>query len=323
MSTLPCLLGTCLSSVLFAQVFQGEQGLLIPPGAPVETRGVTVSEATVTGVGTLGGCRRVERVLINLTHTWVGDVAIFLVSPTGIVLELTSGNGGFGDNWTNTEFRDDATEFIVNGTPPYTGAFRPEGRDNSLGVPYPNDNPLGTFTFENTFAGTNADGVWQLYVDDYVGADVGEILNWEIEFSVGSGLNGLSLSASDETPCAGEPVTLSVGGTVPASATYDWSTGATSPTLTVSPTSETDYSVTVTDGSCEEELTITIDPRTAPTISGPDEVCAGTTVRRSAGAMEGRLARTSTTSCHRLRPPAPGPSLTPTSTADRCCRVAN
>ena len=46
----------------------------------------------------------VSSVLVNFTHTFDGDIDMFLVSPNGQVLELTTDNGGAGDNFTNTVF---------------------------------------------------------------------------------------------------------------------------------------------------------------------------------------------------------------------------
>jgi len=280
-------LGFLLFPVLLnGQVFQGQQNLLVPPDAGSgATQGVTISEATVSGVGTLNDCKRIERVLINITHTWVGDVAIFLISPSGTVLELTSGNGGSNNNWTNTEFRDDAPVNIVDGAAPYIGTFRPEGRQQGLTRPFPNGPPLETFTLANTFAGENADGAWQLYVNDYVGGDVGEILNWELEFSTVASTLDVSLDVSDLTACGGSPVDLEVVGTIPPGATFNWSTAATTSSITVSPSGPTLYRVTVTDGPCEVELQQLIDPQSPPEISGPATSCAGETIRLTASGI--------------------------------------
>ncbi|OAV43115.1 hypothetical protein A3850_000775 [Lewinella sp. 4G2] len=259
---------------MIAQVFVGPSGQVIPPGAPDETRGVTISEVTVTGIGTLSKCSVLERVFINIDHTYVGDVAIFVISPAGTVLELTSGNGGFRDNWRNTTFRDDATINIVNGNPPYTGTFQPEGRQQALEPFFDNGPDLATFTLANTFEGEDADGVWQLYVNDYVAVDVGEIIDWEIEFFVSDVVLTGELQASKPNICAGEEVDLSVVGEVPADATYVWSTGEATPTITVSPTEPTTYAVTVTAEQCELEVDLTITPTETPGIDGEAFLCS-------------------------------------------------
>ncbi|MBC6992936.1 gliding motility-associated C-terminal domain-containing protein [Neolewinella lacunae] len=269
-------------TALWGQVFQGEQNLPIPPNAGSgATVGITVSNANVTGVGTLGGCRTLQRVLINVLHTWTGDVAIFLISPAGTILELTSGNGGAGNNWSNTEFRDDAPTNIVFGGPPYTGSFRPEGRQQSLTPPFSNVPALETFTLAGTFAGENADGNWQLYVNDFVFADIGEILNWELEFSTSSSALDVTLDASATVACPGTPVDLSVVGVIPPGATYSWSTGAATPSISVNPTTPTLYRVTVTDGGCEVELEQLIEPAPALDLGADEEICSGESISLS------------------------------------------
>ncbi len=268
---------------LVGQTFQGQQNIVVPPGAPGQTQGISISLASVSGVGVLGGCTVLESVAFDISHTWVGDVAIFLVSPSGTVLELTSANGGASDNWTGTVFRDDAPINIVNGAAPYTGVFRPEGRQQQTTPPFSNTPALETFTLENTFAGENADGDWQLLVNDFVAADIGVINNWELTFlSSGSGnLNG-TLELSDPVVCAGTPVDITVTGSLPAGVTYDWSTGQTSSSITVSPLVTTTYAVTITDGACDQELDITVDPAIAPVIAGPATVCAGESITLTA-----------------------------------------
>jgi len=126
------------SNLILAQTFNGQGGLLIPPGAPTQTVGITTSIATVTGVGIIGnGCVTIENVTIDLTHTFVGDIAIFVIAPTGQVLELSSSNGGSGDNYINSVFKDNTALFITSGSPPYTGIWRPEGRQQSTTPPFP------------------------------------------------------------------------------------------------------------------------------------------------------------------------------------------
>lgn len=66
-------------------------------------------------------------VRVNITHAWDADLDITLTSPSGTVIELTTDNGGTGDNYSNTIFDQQATTLITAGAPPYTGSFIPEG----------------------------------------------------------------------------------------------------------------------------------------------------------------------------------------------------
>ena len=67
-------------------------------------------------------------VTIDISHTWTSDLDITLTSPSGTVVELTSDNGGNGDNYTATLFDQESTNgSVVDGSAPFTGSFLPEG----------------------------------------------------------------------------------------------------------------------------------------------------------------------------------------------------
>lgn len=270
------------------QTFNGQGGLPVPPGAPGQTVGITTSTATVTGIGVLGqGCSMIEELSLDFTHTWVGDVAIFLIAPSGEVLELSSSNGGAGNDYQVTVFSDDASQFITSGTPPYNGNFRPEGRQTSTDPPYPNTNPLGTFTFQNTFAGVNADGNWTLLINDYVALDVGVLNAWSITFTSGGGPEPTVNLGPDVTICPGQSTTLTAN-VVPSADSYAWSTGATSSSISVSPSSNTTYSVTVTNNGCidADTIQVIVNPNGVNAEAGPNvSICQGnsTTLTGSGG----------------------------------------
>lgn len=255
----------CWSSMAFSQLvtFNGTGNLLIPPGAPAQTAGVTQSPCGVTGVGIIGDCVTIDNVEINLTHSWVGDIGILLIGPGGQVLELSTGNGGAGNDYTNTVFSDLAGDFITTGSPPFSGFFKPEGRVTNLNNPYSNGPALGTHTFASTYDGTNGDGVWSLYINDYVLADIGELISWSITFNIG-GTPPVADAGPDVDACAGQSRTLTATG----GGTYLWSTGGTGPSIAVMPTITTTYTVTVTQPGCgtdTDEVMVTIVP--GPSVS--------------------------------------------------------
>jgi len=51
-------------------------------------------------------------VCLDITHGWDGDLDIFLISPSGLFLPLSTDNGGSGDNYSQTCFTATATTEI-------------------------------------------------------------------------------------------------------------------------------------------------------------------------------------------------------------------
>ncbi|MDA8686722.1 thrombospondin type 3 repeat-containing protein, partial [Robiginitalea sp.] len=88
------------------------------------------------------------------------------------------------------------------------------------------------------------------------------------------GAPDFTLSASETEICAGTEVTLSTS--APEGSTFVWSTGETGATVTVSPTTSTDYVVDVTQNgiTCQQTITINIlDPPAAPVSGGDVSEC--------------------------------------------------
>jgi hypothetical protein len=82
--------------------------------------------------------------------------------------------------------------------------------------------------------------------------------------------------AGDDLICEGESVTLTASG----ASSYLWNTGATSPSITVSPTISTTYTVTATDGngcSAAVSKTVSVSQKPVITITGNNNICTGGT----------------------------------------------
>lgn len=84
-------------------------------------------------------------VQVYILHAWVNDVNLYLLGPDGVTeVELTTGNGGSGDNYYYTVFDQAALTSITSGTPPFSGTYRPEGDlDDFVGL-----NSAGDWTIE-------------------------------------------------------------------------------------------------------------------------------------------------------------------------------
>jgi len=101
-------------------------------------------------------------VLVNITHTWDGDLDIWLEGPGGNRVQLVLNDIAVsGDNFINTIFDDEATTPFTDGTPPFTGSFIPL-------------EPL------NMFDGSSCMGTWALVVYDNNSGDVGSIDNFTL-----------------------------------------------------------------------------------------------------------------------------------------------
>ena len=83
-----------------------------------------------------------ETVCLNLTHTWLADLTIQIVSPDGTIRTLASGIGGGEDNMFGTCFNADAANGIQTGSAPFTGTFKPMGQ---MGGVNNGQNPNGTW----------------------------------------------------------------------------------------------------------------------------------------------------------------------------------
>ena len=88
---------------------------------------------------------------------------------------------------------------------------------------------------------------------------------------------------NDTTVCAGNSVTIDAGNS---GSTYLWSNGATTQSITVSPSSTTIYSVTVTSSagcSGSDSKTVTVSPALSVNLGNDTTICAGNSVTIDAG----------------------------------------
>ena len=157
-----------------AQTFSTFGGLIPDDGTNVRFN------IPVTGLPTsIDSSFGLESVCINLIHPYTSDLHIFLVAPDSTYIELTTENGGSGDNYWNTCFVDTVPNFITNGNAPFTGDFRPES-------------PL-----YNVNNGQDPNQTWQLLIEDvYPFADAGFLSTVSITFGNHPG-QGITLQSSN------------------------------------------------------------------------------------------------------------------------------
>ncbi|RZJ71772.1 reprolysin-like metallopeptidase [Flavobacterium sp.] len=107
--------------------------------------GVTISDVNVS---------------VNITHTYVGDLTLTLISPTGVQVPLAVGQCGEGQN-INVTFDDSGANFICGASPAISGTLKPSS-------------PLSVLN------GSNSAGTWTLRVADGFNLDGGTLNSWSL-----------------------------------------------------------------------------------------------------------------------------------------------
>lgn len=98
-------------------------------------------------------------VSLSLIHSNDGDLILQLLKPGIATINLSQRNGQGGQNYTNTIFDDAAAISITQGTPPFTGSFKPQNVLNYLA-----DEPVsGKYIFK---------------VTDVAAGNQGSLANW-------------------------------------------------------------------------------------------------------------------------------------------------
>lgn len=139
-------------------------------GSPVSftnsiTRAINDNQAldVIFPVSGIVGNTTLVTISIQVRHNWDADLDIFLGDPTGRWLELSTDNGGSGEDYYTTLFTDAATTNITAGFAPFNGSYRPEGSLSNSGTPI---NRTGTITNLAGFNGLNSNGNWTLRIGD-------------------------------------------------------------------------------------------------------------------------------------------------------------
>ena len=209
----------------------------------------TISAGTNTIVCTNGlvnnmldSCYTLSALVIDsLTHSFNGDIDMWLISPAGDTLEVSTDNGGSTDNYINVTFTDTASTNI-NGVNPTPGFYHTE---ELVGLA--------------KFMGTNPNGAWTLRIVDDAGGDNGNLFAWHLEFTDHNFIVDLG---ADTNICSVDPITLNAGA---GNYSYSWSTGdntqqVTLDTNTLGGNGTYNIVVTVTDtiSGCQSIDTIVV-----------------------------------------------------------------
>ncbi len=163
-ASIAIVVGTCGGAVYAGPVYiyRSDFNLRIPAN-PDKTRGWMADAIIEVGVHHI--IHDID-VGINLTHTNVFDLQIFLQSPAGTQLSLNMYNLDEyfeGANYTNTIFDDEAEIPIEQGEPPFIGRFRPKAG-----------------SLLEVFDGRDSFGRWRLRIHDAWQWDTGTLDSFEL-----------------------------------------------------------------------------------------------------------------------------------------------
>lgn len=144
-----------------AQSYTGPGGIITDDGL-INDYTLMINDLPSTALNAQHG---LVSVCINATHSWISDLDIRLITPSGENIMLTSGQGGDSDYYYSTCFTMNADTHILCGIPPFHGDF----------IPF---TPLG-----NANNGANGNGTWTIRIlDTYAYADGGDLVNWTLTF---------------------------------------------------------------------------------------------------------------------------------------------
>ncbi|MCP4440934.1 MAG: T9SS type A sorting domain-containing protein [Aureispira sp.] len=289
-----------------------------------------------------------RRACFDITGANMWQVNAYLVPPNGVLMPLTTGNGGNSSNMQNICFSPDATVPITN----YAGASIPA---DSTYI------PEGSWS---SIYGSNTNGTWHLAFQRAAFTNPAHVLNYfslnlggyEYDWSPSAGLsctdcsnpiaspdtattyivtmtgtNGcvsydtititvdlpaIDLVASDTMLCASATgaVTLDAGAGYPS---YLWSTGET--TQTIAPITAATYSVTVTGTTQDSVASVTIYESYPIMTSNDTTIYAGDSaslVVNMMGGIQATWSPSSSLSCSNCINPTASPSSTTTYTVD-------
>ena len=166
------------------------------PIAILESGPASLYPSTITVSGVTSKVSSVTVTLLGFSHSFPKDVDVLLVGPEGqkVMLMSDAGAGDFVSEAT-LSFSASADTLVPRGFL-RTGVYRPADWDVTLDLPTPA--PAGPYgTDLGAFTGTEANGVWSLYVNDHSAGDQGGIsAGWILSISTEAQVPSLTISSA-------------------------------------------------------------------------------------------------------------------------------
>ena len=256
-------------------VSSGTLNLVVPDNTPNgvnTTLNVSGIPANATVVG--------ARVTFNMPHTYCGDMLFNLKAPNGVILALDKYLGGTGNQagpypnigFVNTVISSAGVNSLgTASTQPITGTWKADLLNAAL--PFPITNPTGfvsTATAWSQLYPTPPNGVWTLAMCDGGPGDIGTLQNWTITIDYttpGGAGNPVTYTWAPLAGLYNDPI-----------ATINY-TGTVTNQVYASPTANTLYTVTGTDGTtgCSNTGTILVlyTPPPPTVTPNPVTMCLG------------------------------------------------
>jgi uncharacterized repeat protein (TIGR01451 family) len=154
---------------------------------------------------TITSCDQFNSIMVNMEHSFMGDLSIALECPNGTLVSLVSfGINGGGNTFLGQPLDDDSAEpgigldygwtpESLNGT---FGQNSAQANNNTITVNEPTPGTSlapGIYSSQEdlcNFVGCPYNGAWTLMITDNIGLDNGYLFNWSIELE--GNLNGSS-----------------------------------------------------------------------------------------------------------------------------------
>ena len=203
----------CLQSTDPGETVTGVAGVSAPSNSAVwsdATTGLVSSQSFTVPPATTGAVVTNVTVDMQLSHSWIGDLDIFLTGPDGTVVQLVDSNCGANDN-VDATFDDNANNPIS-----CAACFTPFGSHETCQSPYLTcatiNNQVQPASFSAggnglaAFSGQPLGGDWTLQIFDNVGGDGGCLESFAINLEWAVPAAG---SPTIANACGGETMTYS------------------------------------------------------------------------------------------------------------------
>ncbi|MEO8042121.1 MAG: VCBS repeat-containing protein [Acidobacteriota bacterium] len=209
---------TALAAPAFAVVFTNPASITVNDAAAIGMGNPYPAPIAVSGL--TGTVTNVTISLNTLNHTFPDDWDVLLVAPGGENLIVMSDVGGSTDI-TNTSFTldDAAATSLPDATVLQNGTFKPTNIGAGDTFPAPAPAPSANTTFAASFNGANSTGIWNLFLVDDLGADMGVIGNgWSITITTTSSpattfTNGAAIHGGDGGRARATPYASTISAT--------------------------------------------------------------------------------------------------------------